>query len=51
MLKSFLFNVVSLTGTFTLADRENECIKYIKKTVGSKKVLVSNFITFLFSIF
>ncbi|XKL68636.1 hypothetical protein PGB90_006405 [Kerria lacca] len=39
MLKSFLFNVVSLTGTFTLADRENECIKYIKKTVGSKKVL------------
>lgn len=42
MLKSFLFNVSGLTGSFTLADRESECIKYIKNTVGNKKVLVSN---------
>ena len=41
MLKSFLFNVSGLSGLFTLADREAECIKYIKNTVGCKKVLVS----------
>jgi GMP synthase (glutamine-hydrolysing) len=39
MLKSFLFNVAEISGTFTLADREAECIKYIKNAVGKKKVL------------
>jgi GMP synthase (glutamine-hydrolysing) len=46
MLKSFLFNVSGLSGLFTLADREAECIKYIKNTVGSKKVLVSTEISY-----
>lgn len=40
MIKSFLFNVAGLTGSFTLDDRETECINYIKKTVGNKKVVV-----------
>lgn len=40
MIKSFLFNVAGLTGSFTLEDRETECINYIKKTVGNKKVVV-----------
>lgn len=41
MLKSFLYNVAELSGTYTLADREVECIKYIRNTAGNKKVLVS----------
>ena len=41
MLKSFLFSVSGFSGLYTLADREAECIKYIKDTVGDKKVLVS----------
>lgn len=41
MLKSFLYNVTELSGTYTLADREAECIKYIRNTTGNKKVLVS----------
>ncbi|XP_071052290.1 GMP synthase [glutamine-hydrolyzing] [Onthophagus taurus] len=40
MLKNFLFDVVSLTGNYTMQGREAECIKYIKDTVGSNKVLV-----------
>lgn len=40
MIKSFLFNVAGLTGSFTLDDRETGCINYIKKTVGNKKVVV-----------
>lgn len=39
MLKSFLYNVAELSGTYTLADREVECIKYIRNTAGNKKVL------------
>lgn len=40
MLRNFLFDVVGLTGNFTIQGRESECIKYIKDSVGSSKVLV-----------
>lgn len=34
MLKNFLFDIAGLTGNYTMDGRENECIKYIKDTVG-----------------
>lgn len=40
MLKSFLYNVVGLSGIYTIKCREQECIKYIKDQVGQSKVLV-----------
>lgn len=40
MLHNFLFDIVGLTGNFTIQGRESECIKYIKETVGKSKVLV-----------
>lgn len=40
MLKNFLFDIAGLTGNYTLLDREAECIKYIKETVGNNKVLL-----------
>ncbi|KAK5641448.1 hypothetical protein RI129_009995 [Pyrocoelia pectoralis] len=40
MLKNFLFDVVGLTGNYTMQGREAECIRYIKETVGSNKVLL-----------
>lgn len=40
MLQTFLYDVAGLSGTFTVQSREKECIKYIKKHVGSSKVLV-----------
>lgn len=40
MLHNFLFGIAGLTGTYTLHDREAQCIQYIKETVGNKKVLV-----------
>lgn len=40
MLKNFLFDIVGLTGNFTLLSREQECIKHIKDTVGNNKVLM-----------
>lgn len=40
MLKNFLFDITGLTGNYTMQGRELECIKYIKDTVGSNKVLV-----------
>ncbi|KAF2903167.1 hypothetical protein ILUMI_03025 [Ignelater luminosus] len=40
MLKNFLFDVVGLTGNYTMQGREAECIKYIKETVGLNKVLL-----------
>ncbi|XP_074040931.1 GMP synthase [glutamine-hydrolyzing] isoform X2 [Leptinotarsa decemlineata] len=40
MLKNFLFDVVGMTGNFTIQGREEQCIKYIKETVGDKKVLL-----------
>ncbi|XP_039279535.1 GMP synthase [glutamine-hydrolyzing]-like [Nilaparvata lugens] len=40
MLSSFLFDVAGLTANFTMQSREAECIKYIKDTVGTNKVLM-----------
>lgn len=41
MLKNFLFDISGFTGTFTMQGREQECIQYIRRTVGNSKVLVS----------
>lgn len=38
MLKNFLFDICGLTGNFTILGREEQCIKYIKDTVGNNKV-------------
>ncbi|CAG9863687.1 unnamed protein product [Phyllotreta striolata] len=40
MLKNFLFDVAGLTGNYTMDGRENDCLKYIKDTVGNNKVLL-----------
>ncbi|KAK9885455.1 hypothetical protein WA026_010951 [Henosepilachna vigintioctopunctata] len=40
MLRNFLYDVASLTGNYTIQSREAECIKYIKESVGSNKVLL-----------
>jgi len=40
MLKSFLYDVAGLSGSYTVKSREQECIKYIRNQVGQSKVLV-----------
>lgn len=40
MLKNFLFDIVGLTGNYTMQGREAECIKYIKQTIGTNKVIL-----------
>jgi len=40
MLKSFLYDVAGLAGSYTVKSREEECIKYIRDQVGQSKVLV-----------
>lgn len=41
ILKNFLYNIAQLPGDFTMKSREQECIDYIRSTVGSTdKVLV-----------
>ncbi|CAG9767416.1 unnamed protein product [Ceutorhynchus assimilis] len=40
MLRNFLFDICGLTGNFTIQGREEQCIKYIKDTVGNNKVLL-----------
>ncbi|XP_066258561.1 GMP synthase [glutamine-hydrolyzing] isoform X2 [Euwallacea similis] len=40
MLRNFLFDICGLTGNFTIQGREEQCLKYIKDTVGSNKVLL-----------
>ncbi|XP_071999053.1 GMP synthase [glutamine-hydrolyzing] [Engystomops pustulosus] len=40
MLKNFLYDVAGCSGTFTVQNREVECIREIKEKVGSSKVLV-----------
>ncbi|XP_034229959.1 GMP synthase [glutamine-hydrolyzing] isoform X2 [Thrips palmi] len=40
MLKNFLFDICGLTGSFTMQGREQECINYIRQTVGNSKVLL-----------
>ncbi|KAL1488977.1 hypothetical protein ABEB36_014757 [Hypothenemus hampei] len=41
ILRNFLFDICGLTGNFTIQGREEQCIKYIKDTVGTNnKVLL-----------
>jgi len=40
MLKSFLYDVAGLAGSYTVKSREEGCIKYIRDRVGQSKVLV-----------
>lgn len=40
IFKHFLFEISGLKGDFTLADRMETAIAYLKKTVGEKQVLV-----------
>ena len=40
MIKNFLFDISGCTGNYTMQSRELECLKYVKETVGSNKVLV-----------
>ncbi|KAL7631627.1 UNVERIFIED_CONTAM: hypothetical protein RMT77_018070 [Armadillidium vulgare] len=40
MMKNFLYEIAGLTGTFTMKSREENCIKYIRETVSSNKVLM-----------
>ncbi|ERE88493.1 GMP synthase [glutamine-hydrolyzing]-like protein [Cricetulus griseus] len=40
ILKNFLYDVAGCSGTFTVQNRELECIREIKERVGTSKVLV-----------
>lgn len=42
ILKNFLYDIAGCSGTFTVQNREIECIREIKEGVGTSKVLVSN---------
>lgn len=42
ILKNFLYDIAGCSGTFTVQNREIECIREIKERVGTSKVLVSN---------
>lgn len=42
VLKNFLYDIAGCSGTFTVQNRELECIREIKERVGTSKVLVSN---------
>lgn len=41
MLSNFLFEIARVSPNYTMQNRKDECIKYIKEKVGSNKVLVS----------
>lgn len=41
ILKNFLYDIAGCSGTFTVENRELQCIRDIKEKVGSSKVLVS----------
>ena len=40
IFKNFLYDIVGLKGTYTVDNRQQQAIEYIKKTVGNKKVIV-----------
>lgn len=42
ILKNFLYDIAGCSGTFTVENRELQCIQNIKEKVGSSKVLVSS---------
>lgn len=39
MLRNFLFGISGLEATYTMEAREQHCIDYIRRVVGSDKVL------------
>ena len=41
MLQNFLFDVAQCSGDYTLSNREEACVRYIKEAVGDHKVLVN----------
>lgn len=41
MLSNFLLEIARITPSYTLTNRKEECIRYIRETVGNSKVLVS----------
>lgn len=45
ILKNFLYDIAGCSGTFTVQNRELECIREIKERVGASKVLVSNLLS------
>jgi GMP synthase (glutamine-hydrolysing) len=44
MLKNFLYDIASITPSYTLRSREHGCIDYIRDSVKNNKVLVSYFL-------
>ncbi|KAK3795394.1 hypothetical protein RRG08_000705 [Elysia crispata] len=40
MLQNFLFDVAQCSGDYTLSNREEACVRYIKEAVGDHKVLM-----------
>lgn len=40
MLHNFLFDICGLTGNFTLQKREQQCVDYIRRTVGRDKIVL-----------
>ena len=40
MLRTFLNDIAGISGNFTIDSREMECLRFIKESVGSKKVLM-----------
>lgn len=40
MLSNFLLEIAKVTPSYTLTNRKEECIRYIRETVGNSKVLV-----------
>lgn len=42
ILKNFLYDIAGCSGTFTVQNRELECIQEVKERVGTSKVLVRN---------
>jgi len=40
ILKNFLYKVAKFKGDFSVGDRQQQAIKYLKESIGNKKVLV-----------
>lgn len=40
IMKNFLYDVCGFSGSFTMDDRQEKCIQYIREKVGQKRVLV-----------
>ncbi|GFS20966.1 GMP synthase [glutamine-hydrolyzing]-like [Elysia marginata] len=40
MLRNFLFDVAQCSGDYTMSNREEACVRYIKEAVGDHKVLM-----------